>query len=132
MSAQAKKRTIIIVIVAVLLIAAFLVCWKIWSPKANEGDKSITVVVTHGDGSEKTFPISTNAETLWDALDENDLVKGEPSEYGMFITEVDGEVANGEGGKYWLFTKDGEWVETGSESTYIADADHYEFFIYAS
>ena len=44
--------------------------------------KEITVKVVHGDGSEKEFPISTEAETLGDALMAEGLVEGEESSYG--------------------------------------------------
>ena len=86
--------------------------------------KDITLKVVHGDGTEKEFPITTTAATLGDALVAEGLVEGEESSYGLFITTVDGETAGGN--QWWCITQDGQMVETGADTTPIADGDHFE------
>ena len=129
-----KKKTKSIVAVAlivVLVLAAFL-CWKLFSPEAQTGDKTISVEVTHVDGSVKDFSLNTDAAYLWDAMYEEGLIDGTDSEYGKWVTLVDGETADEASGQYWMFTKGGEWVDTSCDTTPIADGESYEFFIYIS
>jgi hypothetical protein len=127
-----KTKTIAAVAVLVVLVAAALVCWKLYSPQASAGAKTVSVEVTHGDGSVKNFTLNTDAQFLWDAMDEAGLIGGRDSEYGKWVTLVDGETADEAAGQYWLFTKGGEWVTTSCNKTPIADGEHYEFLIYAS
>ena len=61
-------------------------------PAEAEADEvTITVSVTHADGSEKEFVITTEALNLRGALEQENLVQGDESEYGLFVTTVDGE-----------------------------------------
>lgn len=88
--------------------------------------KEITLKVVHGDGSEKDFTISTSAETLGEALEEEGLIEGEESSYGLFITTVDGETADDSKQEWWFLSKDGEASTTGADSTEINDGETYE------
>jgi hypothetical protein len=125
-----KTRTIIIAcaVVAVLIVGMLLI-WKFCSPTATKGTKTVEVLITHIDGTEKKVTLKTKAETLWDAMEEKKLVEGTDSAYGKWITAVDGETADESKGQYWMFTKDGEWVDTACDGTYIADGEHYEFYV---
>ena len=127
-----RKGIIIAVVVAVVPIAAALLCWKLWAPSAQAGGKTVAVQVTHADGSEKDFTLHTDAEYLWDAMLEQDLIDGTDSQYGKWVTTVDGETADEADGQYWMFTRGGEWVTTSCDTTPIADGEGYEFFIYDS
>ena len=119
-----KKKTLIGcgALVAACLLAALLYLQT--RPETAAGDKTIDVVVVHGDGSEAAFQYQTDAEYLGDVLTENGLVEGTESTYGLFITTVDGETA--EGNQWWCITQDGQMVETGADTTPIADGDHFE------
>ena len=88
--------------------------------------KEITLKVVHGDGSEKEFPISTQATMLGEALEAEGLISGEESSYGLFVTTVDGETADGSKQEWWCLTKGGEMCNTGVDSTEIASGDTYE------
>lgn len=122
-----KKTGIIIAIVAVVLVIAALVCWAAFRPKALEGVKEITVNVTHNDGTVYTEEIRTTEQYLSGAL--GDLIDGEDTEYGMFVTVVDGETADGTNGAYWMFDVNGEMGEYGVDSQPITDGDTYDFYI---
>lgn len=121
-----RSRWLLPVIVAVLAVAALL-CWKLLMPAGNTDSKQITVEVVHGDGSTKDFDITTGSENLRGALEqEAGLIAGEESDYGLFVTTVDGETADAAAEQWWCFTKGGEMLTTGVDDTVIADGDHYE------
>lgn len=92
----------------------------------GEGNKTIEVEVKAGEKS-VTFTISTDADTLGDALLEHSLIEGEDSIYGIYIKKVNGILADYDVDKhYWSLTKNGEYLMTGADSTEIADSEHYE------
>ena len=123
-----KKRTKIILAVALLLVLVIgaLLVWQLNKPAAQEGGKKLVVTVVHGDGSSKDFAIATDAEFLRGALEEQQLIEGSESEYGLFVTAVDGETADDALQQWWCFTKGGEMLMTGVDTTPIADGEHYE------
>ena len=97
-----KKRTIIIsaVILIFFCIGAFLLYQK-FVPQTYSGEKDISVTVIHGDKTEKTYTYQTDAEYLGTVLKENGLVQGEEGDYGLFITEADGESADTSLQQWW-------------------------------
>lgn len=109
----------------VLVIGALLV-WQLNKPAVQEGGKKLVVTVVHGDGSSKDFAIATDAEFLRGALEEQQLIEGSESEYGLFVTAVDGETADDALQQWWCFSKDGVMLDTGVDTTPIADGEHYE------
>ena len=124
-----KKKTIFALIAFVVLLAAVFLIWKMNQPSASLGQKEITLKVVHGDGSEASFPIRTDAENLRGALEQVDgLIAGEESTYWLMVYTVDGETADwNRDQSWWCLTKDGEWMDTGVDDTMIADGEHYEF-----
>ena len=105
-----KTRNIIIAValLLVLVIGAVLI-WNANKPDAQEGGKALVVTVVHGDESSKDFSFTTDAENLRTALEEQELIEGTESEYGLYVTKVDGED-----------------LMTGVDDTMIADGDHYD------
>jgi hypothetical protein len=123
-----KKTTLCIVAVVVVLVIAALVCWASFRPQALEGVKDITVNVTHTDGEVTTFDISTTAQYLAEALEPEELLEGEDSEYGLFVKTVDGEYADDTQGVYWLYDVNGTMAEYGVDTQPIADGDVVDFY----
>ena len=126
-----NKRTRNIILAAalllVLVVGAFL-AWQHFKPVGQEGGKTIAVAVIHADGSEKDFSIRTDAEFLRGALEEQKLIEGEMRGEFFMVLVVDGETADyNVDGSFWAMTQDGEWLNTGVDTTPIADGDHYEF-----
>lgn len=119
-------KSIIAVLVLLVLVAGAFFAWKHFAPKPKEGDKTITVEVVHGDESEKSYTIITDADYLRGALEEESLIEGTESDFGLFVTTVDGETADDSLQEWWCFSQDGEDLMTGVDSTPIADGDHYE------
>ena len=100
-----------------------LVC----EPPAAAGSKTVTVEVVHGDGTEKTFLIRTDAETLRRACEEQNLIAGTEGEYGLYVLTVDGETADESIQQWWCITKGGEEHFYGVDDTMIQDGEQYEF-----
>ncbi len=151
-----KKNTKVIVIsvcVLVVLIAAFALIYTFGSPNPDrdaqnpdttptvsdttapsdttaetpDNLKHITIKVVFEDGSEKTFEAATDGNSLRDALESVEgLVKGDESQYGLFVTEVDGVAADSTKQQWWCFTRGGETLMTGVDDTSIADGETYE------
>lgn len=125
---MSKKTRNIIIAVAVLLVLVIgaLVIARVYHPAASVGGKTVTVEVVHGDGSVNTFDISTDEETLRGALDQESLIDGTESEYGIYILTVDGETADESEQQWWSITQDGEMCMYGADELMISDGDHYE------
>lgn len=124
---MSKTKKIVIAVVAVVAAAAVLlgVYFAFGKADTQQGSKTVTVTVTAGD-YEKEHKLKTDAEFLGAALQEAEMIKGEESQYGLFITEVDGVAADSAKQEWWCVTKGGEMVMTGADATPIADGDSFE------
>lgn len=122
-----KRKVLYPVIALAAAVLLFSLAWCLFAPEGVVGEKNIAVTVIHGDGSEKLFRFSTDSENLRGALERQGLISGEEGPYGLFVTGVDGEMADGTVQQWWSVTKDGESLMTGVDDTLIADGDSYEF-----
>ena len=127
-TSQKKTAVIVIAVAAVCLIAA-VACWLLFGPRGQAGDKDLTIHVSHSDGSDKTFELSTDAEFLYDAQAEEGILQGEQGEYGLFVTTVDGETADSDAGEYWMYDVNGEMAQYGVDTQPVADGDVIDFYI---
>ena len=125
-----KKTKILRPIISTSIIAILLIVMGFiylnYGPQGIKGDKNILVEVITPDNESEEFKINTDAEFLRQALDEKDLIKGSDSEYGFFLTEVNGLEANADNQEWWSITKSGEFLQYGVNDIAIADGDHYE------
>lgn len=123
------KRIIIWVIVALVVIAAAttVLITSFDQKKETTGlEKSISLTIDYSDGTSDEYTINTTKDILKDALDEKDLLEGENSQYGFFITGVNSVKADEKLKQWWKLTKDGQMVNIGISSVKISDGDHYE------
>lgn len=126
-NARSGSRKILWGVIALIAAAAVLLgIYFAFAPKGSAGEKTITVDVVMLDGSETTTTITTGEEYLRGALEQAALIAGEEGEYGLFVKTVDGVTANDANQEWWCFTKGGETLETGVDSTPIADGDTFE------
>jgi uncharacterized protein DUF4430 len=116
----------ILVLVFLAVIGIGLVLNNHFKEKGVEGKKEIEVEVILTDGSSNSHKIKTDQEFLRGALEEQDLIEGTESDYGLFVMTVDGVTANDENQEWWAFSKDGESLLTGVDETPIHDGDHFE------
>ena len=121
-----NKKYVIIAIAVVAVIGLMLGVYFGTRPQAQEGGKSITVVVVHGDQTEKTFTYQTDAEKLGALLEEKGLISSEGADAGMFHT-VDGEKADwGVNQSYWAFYEGDAYATVGIYDTLIVDGATYK------
>jgi len=113
------------VVLAVVVVGMYFV-YKEFMPKPQDGSKNITIEVIIEDEVVRTVEISTDAEYLREALEEESLIEGNESEYGFFITAVNGRAADDSKQEWWMITKNGETHMIGVSETPVADGEKYE------
>ena len=120
-----NKKLLAGVLALVLVVAALIGIYFASRPATSAADKTITATVV-ANGEEEAFTIHTDEDYLRGALESIDLIAGEESEYGLFVTTVNGITADDANQEWWCFTKGGESLNTGVDSTPIADGDAFE------
>ena len=122
-----QKPLVIAAIVFVVLVVAGVVIWQVTAPKGTAGAKAYTLTVVDADGKETVHNLNTDEEMLGAALQDAGLIEGEESEYGLFVTKVDGIEADSANQEWWCLTINGEMASTGVDSTPVEDGGKYEF-----
>ena len=127
-----NKKLIAGVVALIAVIAILLGMYLNNRQPTTSGSKTITVSVFDTVGSTEasnTATITTDEEYLRGVLEQEDSgisISGSESEYGLFVTTVDGVTADDSKQQWWCFTKGGEMLNTGVDSTPIADGDTFE------
>ena len=94
----------------------------------GEGATVFTFVCADLDGNESEYEIHTDKATVGEALMENELVSGTVGEWGLMVDTVSGLTLDYEkDGMYWAFFIDGEYAQTGVDSTEITAGSTYSF-----
>ena len=122
---QTKLLRTLLLVFAVL-IAATVLCTACEQAEPQIGTKTITVQIIVDGQDTVTKSITTDAEYLRGALDEDNLLIGEDGPYGLFVKAVNGITADDAKQQWWCFTKGGADLFTGVDSTPIADGDTFE------
>ena len=125
-----KKHSFLSLLLLILLSAAIALSVVGCADNNNSqtGEKAFIVEVYHADGTQKTFELKTDKETVGDALLETELISGTEGEYGLMILTVNGETHDyNVDGKYWAFYVDGEYAMSGVSSTAVTDGAVYAF-----
>jgi hypothetical protein len=125
------KKIIMSCIVLAVIAAGMLLVYNQFKPSSVKGSKEIVAEVILADGSSKSFDIKTNAEYLREALEQEKLISGKESEYGLFVTTVDGVTADESKQEWWCFTLGGATVNTSVDTTPVKDGDHFEITLKA-
>lgn len=123
-----NKKTIIALIALIVCAAVLCAVYFAMRSKPVEGQKTITVQMQYDD-VDREVEITTTEEYLSGALQQEKLIEGEDSAYGLYITTVDGRAADGSKNEFWGIYKDGTMTETGADGVVIADGDHYELVL---
>ena len=128
---QKNKKILIIAAVVLLLIAgALLLIEGSKKPVPIEGSKTITVTVIQEGVEDKVFTIHTDAEFLRGALEQEKLIEGTESQYGLYVTTVDGVTVDESLHQWWCLNDgEGNMLDTGVASTPIADGDAFQFVL---
>lgn len=122
---ESKKGLIAVValVVAVVVIGGIYLFTR---PAVSKGDKHIVVEVVNAEGTSKEYEYDTDEEYLRGVLEPAGLIAGDESEYGLFVKTVDGYTVNDANQEWWCFTQGGETLNTGVDTTPVADGDHFE------
>lgn len=115
------KKRLLAVLLCVAFVLALVGCGR------AEGEKRFSLKVIHGDGTEFETKVTTQKETVGEALLDEELIVGEDGPYGLYVKAVDGETADEAKEQWWCLTKDGGNVNTGVDSTVVEDGVTYEF-----
>lgn len=122
-----KKKTPLIALAVLVVVAIILgVVYFVTREEPVEGGKEITVEIVYDD-VDKSVTITTDEEFLRGAMEQENLIAGSDSEWGLYVTEVDGRAADDSIQEWWCITQDGEMTSTGVDEVVIEDGDHFEF-----
>ncbi len=92
----------------------------------GEGEKVFSLKVTVNEKS-IILTVNTDKNTVGEALEECEVIRGEEGPFGIFISHVNGiKAVYEEDGAYWGFKKDGEMLNAGADSTEIEIGAEYE------
>ncbi len=94
----------------------------------GEGATKFNFAVIGADGRQAEFIISTDKETVGEALLQVELIKEEMGDYGLFVKTVNGETHDANTDRmYWAFYIDGEYANSGVSTTEIEAGKTYAF-----
>lgn len=87
-----------------------------------------TFVVVDNQGASTNFTIKTNEATLRKALEQEGLIKGSESEFGLMVEEVNGiRAVYAENQAYWALHIGEDYAMTGVDSTMVENGATYKF-----
>lgn len=130
MKEKRKSKKILIGIIGIIILAVLCAgMWFIYSKtreKPVEGEKQITVQV-ESERDEYSFEQSynTSEEYLGNFLYKEGLIGFSESEYGRFITSVQGYESNDDEQSWWSISVNGESAMTGVDEIVIQNGDVY-------
>lgn len=92
----------------------------------GSGAKTFPLEIIDKDGNSIKITVSTDKETVGEALLELGIVEGDAGEFGLYVKFVNGIEANYEvDATYWAFYINGEYAMTGLDMTPIAEGESY-------
>ncbi len=126
-----SMRKLLSVVLCIVLIAAMALSFTGCSDSnSTGGEKSFTFIVTDLEGTETSFDVTSAKKTVGEALLDEGLIAGDESEYGLYVTTVNGITADWDKDQtYWAFYVDGEYAMTGVDQTDITDGATYSFVL---
>ncbi len=96
--------------------------------KIGKGSTEFDFTVIDGKGKETKFLVSTDKEFVGEALQDVDLIEGEEGEFGLYVKKVNGIAADYDvDGTYWSFEVNGQYSNSGVDTTKINPQDKYTF-----
>ena len=145
MKKQNLKRCLSFIL-CIMLIAAIALCMSSCSKddkqsksgqtvcleggELGEGEKTFTFEVYDENQNKVSFTIHTDKETVGEALLQHKLIAGDNEQYGLYVKEVNGTVADYDKTKtYWAFYVNNEMAAVGVDSTEVTDGNIYAFKI---
>lgn len=113
----------------VVLVAVLGVVYFLFSEKPVAGSKAITIEVVNSAAVSTVYDLKTDAEFLRQAMNEAEglTFSGTESEYGLMVSEVNGETADfSVNGAYWSFYVNDEYCNYGIDTQPVEDGDAFK------
>ena len=131
-------KTSAVITAAIILVLALVSCgaklggddlWKnakyVSDTEIGKGENTAMLEIKAGEKS-ITLTVHTDSDNLGEALIENDLISGEEGEFGLYVKEVNGIVADFDvDSSYWALYIDDEMAPTGVDGTEINEESVY-------
>ncbi|MBQ3192662.1 MAG: hypothetical protein IJO21_07115 [Oscillospiraceae bacterium] len=123
-----NKKMILAAVALALVIAVMAGVYLSARPQSVEGEKQVTILIVHKDGTEKKLEFGTDLEYLSELLLEKELVTGYASEeYGFTIESVDGVTADWSvDGAYWALYEGEEYAIASAAGIVLVDGGVYK------
>lgn len=130
MKFSTKTLSVLLALFSVLsLLAGMIACSEEDSAKGGKetpATVTFTLIVVHADGTEKSFEVTTDQETVGAALLAEGIISGEDGDFGLYVKVVDGETADYDVNQsYWSFYIGEEYALTGIDQTPVTDGGVY-------
>ena len=125
-----NKKIVLGIVALVAVIAALAVVFSVFRAKPVEGSKEIVIEVIDNEQQTTTYDVKTDAEYLYEAMQEADglTFDGEETEFGFTLYTVNGLEADfTKDSAYWSLYVNGEYGMNGVSSQPVLDGDTYTF-----
>ena len=120
------SRVLLLVLIAVMALST-VACGGNTDPETPATAKTFTFEVVAADGTITTFTVTTEKETVGEALLDEGLIEGEEGPYGLYVKKVNGILADYDVDQtYWAFYINGEMAMTGVDMTLISEGNVYK------
>ncbi|MCL1863025.1 MAG: DUF4430 domain-containing protein [Defluviitaleaceae bacterium] len=117
-----------------IVLVAFAGCSNVEIPDANEvfsigsGQQTFRFMVVDADNNATAWDVSTNESIVGAALLDVDLIAGDVSAWGLFVTTVNGITADFDAdGSWWALYVNGEMAMQGIDDIIIDTESEYVF-----
>ena len=124
------KKIVCFTALSLALLFVFASCTANTATQPDETafEKTINYEVVDINGNSEPFQLKTIKGTVGEALEEAGVLAGEEGDYGLYITSVNGIIADYNiDGTYWAFYIDGEMSMKGADQTPIEEGKVYSF-----
>ena len=112
----------------IALVASVAACTDDYKDWANPQVVPQPEKVSFADGRTAAYSVHTDADTVGEALQSLELIDGDDSEYGLYVTTVCGETLDwNTDHMYWAFYENGEYANAGVDTTNITEGNVYSF-----
>ncbi len=126
---SSKSKKIIGVSAVVALVALLATVFFVFREAPVQGSKAVVIQVINKAEETKVYSLKTDAEYLKQAMEEAEGLefKGSDGQYGLMITEVNGELADfNTNGAYWSFYVNDDYCNYGIDQQPVNDGDTFK------
>ncbi len=123
-----KKKHIIALLLAAVIVAGMVFAYSAFSEKPTEGTKEITIEVVDKNEISTLYEVKTDAEYLIGAMEEAEglTFDGSEGQYGFTVSEINGTAADFTvDSSYWAFYVNGEYCNYGISEQPVNDGDAF-------